>query len=143
VLTSNTKTVQDGGKSLARHVQTLTSQLESFASTSNQHAQKLRTDTEHLQKTELAALSALNEHVNEQAERTQKSLGVICTNEEVADEAMRSIESVVSSAFDNIKKGFNAWAETLQKSSKAMCNDLQQSSQDGFASVSRYQCTSV
>jgi kinesin family protein 11 len=135
VLTANTDTVRTHGQALSRDVQALSSQLETFASSATQHAQKVKLEVEHLRRTELDALAALTEQVNEQANRTQEALGVVQAKEAIGDEAMRSIETVVTTALDHLKKGFAAWGEKMRQTSQAKCNSLQESSQSSFTSV--------
>lgn len=132
----NSKSVYSHGKTLTTDGHALTAQLNEFLKTATQHAQRLRAEAEQLQKKDIEGLAVLSDRAGEQTRKVQEVLQLVQTKENVSDDAMRTIQGVVETAFDGMQKGFATWSESMQKSCHTMCADLHASSTSAFGEVS-------
>jgi kinesin family member 11 len=134
-LSKNVETVLSFGKALTSETQKVSAELDVFIKNTTQGLAKLRSDEEQYKTKELENLVGLTGRINEQIQRVQDVMASIQAKDELSGEALRSAQTAVKEAHDNIRAVYSSWSDKLERSSLSLRVDLEKSSTNGFQAV--------
>jgi kinesin family protein 11 len=99
------------------------------------HSQKLRAETRQFQATELEALTAQSQRVDQQLKRLQDALGTIQSHDQVSQKAIAAVKDILKETEVNVRNGLKTWSANLADSSDALCKEMEGTGAAAFAAV--------
>ena len=135
VLNSNAKAVAQHGKTVLNESKVLATKLDEFMKTTSHQLQKVRSDAQQFQKSELEALAAHSDRMTQQLLRMQDALEVIQSQDKTSQEAIGLLKGVVKDAGEGINEELKSWSETLEKKNAAVFQQVEESGTTSFSAV--------
>ncbi|KZT09433.1 kinesin-domain-containing protein [Laetiporus sulphureus 93-53] len=135
VFNSNVNTVATSSSVLSTETEALSSKLNTFIKTSNEHVQKIRTEAEEFQAKECKALNTISQRISQQLEKIRDAIQTIHAHEEESDKAVNAIQDAVQETQDSIAKGFTTWTGQLQIHCEKTCREAESTCLTNCANV--------
>lgn len=137
VFSSNSKAVYSQSKAINAEITALSSAVDALLQLSSQHVSRSRNETEHLQRTEIASLTALADKCTSQLLIAQEAIGKVQAKEANTDDATASIAEAVNSALEDLRGGISSWVRGVQEKWESAWVDIEAEVSSAFTEAEK------